>query len=155
MGALKFSINSQGMSEIKALLSQACSKAEHALAVQVEKDTQQYVPASGNAAGLTNRTRVIGNTIVYPGPYARYLYYGKVMVNRQTLKGPMHFIDKSGNEMIKFPAGSKLIPTDRDLHFNTHFHRKAQAHWFEASKAQNLKKWTRDVKKEIEDGIKK
>ncbi len=151
--ALKFTVNFSGMDAVKEAIASACSKAEHELAIQVEEDTEPFVPASGNAAGLINRTRVIGNTILYPGPYAKYLYYGKVMVNRETLKGPRHFIDKYGNEQIKFPKGSKLVATDRDLHFNKHFHRQAQSHWFEASKAQNLQKWLRVAEKAVKNDL--
>ena len=150
---ISFEMHFEGLDAIKDKLSENCTKAEHNLAQQIMKDTAPFVPASGNAAGLTNRTYVAGNSIIYPGPYARYLYYGKVMVNRKTLKGPMHFIDKFGNEQIAFPKGSKLIPTDRDLHFSKHFHRQAQSHWFEASKAQNMEKWLKMADEEVKNEL--
>ena len=37
--------------------------------------------------------------------------------------------------------------TDRNLVFNRSVNPQAQAHWFEASKAQNLEKWLRVYKK--------
>lgn len=134
MGALKFSIDSQGMSEIKALLAQACSKAEHVLAEQVEKDTQPFVPAL--TGSMTSRTRVVGNRIIYPGPYVRYLYNGKLMVDPNTGSA---YAPKGGTKMV----------TDRNLVFNQTMHRQAQSHWFEASKAQNLQKWMRVAKKAV------
>lgn len=143
---VKFSVHMEGMDAIKEKLAQACGKAEHILAVQVEKDTVPFVPAL--TGSLTERTRVVGDTIIYPGPYARYLYYGKVMVDENG-NGPMHFVDKHGNEQIKFPKGSKLHATDRNLVFTKTVHPQAQSHWFEASKAQNLDKWLRVAEKAV------
>lgn len=149
---VSFSVHTDGMEAIKDTLAKGCSKAEHALATQVLKDTEPFVPA--DTKSLSNRAHIegytafdygpgSGNVIVYPGPYARYLYYGKVMVNSATGKGPMHFVDKDGNEQIKFPKGSTLRPTDRNLKISKEVHKQACSHWFEASKAQNLQKWLR------------
>lgn len=124
---------------LETKLLSAAKKAEHAVAERAATDTEPYVPML--TGSLKNRARVEGNTIIYPGPYARYLYYGKVMVNSATGKGPAHFVDKNGNEVIRFPKGSKLRATDKNLVFTTSFHPDAQAEWFEASKAQNLDKW--------------
>ena len=100
---------------------------------------------------LDQRTRVVGNKVIYPEPYARYLYYGKVMVNSVTGKGAMHYFDKSGNEVFRFPAGATLMPTERDLVFTKDFHPMAQSHWFEAAKAQNLEKWLRVAQKAVDE----
>lgn len=144
---VKFTVYTDGWDAVKEALAKSCTKAEHALAKQVKDDTEPFVPALTRS--LANRTRVVGNMVIYPGPYARYLYYGKVMVNAATMKGPMHFIDEYGNEQIKFPEGSHLVATDRDLNISKAVHKQACSHWFEASKAQNLDKWLRVVKGEI------
>lgn len=149
--SVKFTVDVTGMDAVKEALAKACSRVENVVAQQVEKDTTPFVPTL--TGSLIQRTRVIGNSVVYPGPYARYLYFGKVMVNRETLKGPRHFIDKFGNEQIKFPKGSKLIPTDRNLRFNKSTHKQAQSHWFEASKAQNLDKWLKKAQEEIKNDL--
>lgn len=149
--SVKFTVDVTGMDEIKEALAKACSRAENVVAQQVEKDTAPFVPM--RTGSLIQRTRVIGNSVVYPGPYARYLYFGKVMVNLETLKGPRHFIDKFGNEQIKFPKGSKLIPTDRDLRFNKSTNKQAQSQWFETSKAQNLDKWLKKAQEEIKNDL--
>lgn len=122
-------------------LISAAKRAEHAVAKRAATDTEDFVPML--TGSLKNRTQVDGNLIIYPGPYARYLYYGKVMVDSQTGKGPMKFTDKKGNEVIRFHRGATLRPTDRNLKFNTASHKNAQAHWFDASKAMNLDKWLR------------
>lgn len=148
---LKFEVHASLDEAISKKLSVASTKAEHAVAVQAEKDTSPYVPMLTGSLDL--RTQVVGGTIIYPGPYARYLYYGKVMVDSVTGKGPMHFIDKMGNEQIKFRKGATLKPTDRDLKYTKSAHPQAQDHWFEASKAQNLDKWIRVADKAVKNDI--
>ena len=101
-----------------------------------------YVPALTNS--LDNRTRVEKDAVIYPGPYARYLYYGKLMVD-----------PKTGSSYAK--AGAVKVVTDKNLIFNKSVHGQAQSRWFEASKAENLDKWlhTADkaAKKELKDGV--
>lgn len=128
MAGLKFDIDVDGWDKVKEALARRCTKAEHIVAIQVESDTNPYTPAL--TGSLNQRTRVVGNSVVYPGPYARYLYYGKVMVDPDT-----------GSPWAQ-PGAVKVL-TDRDLVFNKSVHGDAQAHWFEASKAQNLDKWRR------------
>ena len=119
-----FKTKVEGLSDIDRKLSALASKQEKWLANEVLKDTALYVPAlTGSFSG---RAHTEGNLIVYPGPYARYLYYGKVMA------GPKY--------------GPKYA-TDKDLVYTKSVHPNAQSHWFEASKAQNLDKWLRGVKK--------
>lgn len=115
----------------------AAKRVENILAQQIRKDTAPYVPMSGNAAGLTNRTRVEGNKVIYPGPYAQFLYYGKVMVDPET---GSPFAPKYGHKVV----------TDRNLVFTQTHHPDAQAFWFEASKAQNKEKWERVAKKAMD-----
>lgn len=119
-----FKVKVDGLSEIDRKLAAMANKQEIWLANEVLKDTDPYVPAlTGSFSG---RAHTEGNLIIYPGPYARYLYYGKVMA------GPKY--------------GPKYA-TDKDLVYTKSMHPNAQSHWFEASKAQNLDKWLRGVKK--------
>ena len=64
------------------VLAEPASRAEHILALQIKKDTTPFVPAL--TGSLSTRTRVEEGTVIYPGPYARYLYYGKLMVDPET-----------------------------------------------------------------------
>lgn len=109
------------------------------MAIQAEKDTSPYVPFL--TGSLDIRTRVVGNTIIYPGPYARYLYYGVRMVNAATGRGPMHYIDKAGNDIIRFPKGATLMRTNEPLNYTTDFHKNAGPRWFDRSKSKNLDSW--------------
>lgn len=132
--SLKFTVNSSGMESIKEQLSLGCSKAEHLVAQQVAKDTAPFVPAL--TGSLTQRTRVEDSKVIYPGPYARFLYYGKLMVDPIT-----------GSSYA--PKGGTKVLTDKNLVFSQAMHPQAQAHWFEASKAQNLEKWVRVADKAV------
>ena len=125
---MRFSVRTDVDTRLAAVIAAKSTRAEQILAQQVKKDTAPYVPML--TGSLTNRTRVEGNQIIYPGPYARFLYYGKVMVDPNT-----------GSTWA--PKGGTKVVTDRNLVFTTDFHPQAQAHWFEASKAQNLDKWLR------------
>jgi hypothetical protein len=124
-----------GMEAIKDKLAESCTRAESIVGQQVIKDTEPFVPAL--TGSLTIRTRLDGNKIIYPGPYARFLYYGKVMVDPQT-----------GSTFA--PKGGTKVLTNRDLVFSKAMHPQAQSHWFEASKAQNLDKWIRIAEKAVE-----
>lgn len=128
------------------ILEGRASKLERALAWQILKDTTEFVPALTNS--LTIRSHVIGNRIVYPGPYANYLWHGVAMVNAATGKGPM-YIPEVG---YRWPKGAILKPTNRPLKFNTSVHAKAQSHWMDASCAQNMAKWAKMGAKIYTDG---
>lgn len=131
---IKFSVHTDGMDAVRIAVAKACTRAEHVLAEQMEKDTQPFVPMLTGL--LTQRTRVVGNDIIYPGPYARFPYYGKVMIDPNT-----------GSTYA--PKGGTKVVTDRNLVFNHTAHPQAQSHWCEASKAQNLDKWLRVADKAV------
>lgn len=133
--AVIFAMHFGGMEAIKDKLAESCTRAESIVGQQVIKDTEPFVPAL--TGSLTIRTRLDGNKIIYPGPYARFLYYGKVMVDPQT-----------GSTFA--PKGGTKVLTNRDLVFSKAMHPQAQSHWFEASKAQNLDKWIRIAEKAVE-----
>ena len=135
---IKFSVHTDGMDAVRTAIAKACTRAEHVLAEQMEKDTQPFVPML--TGSLTQRTRVVGNDIIYPGPYARFLYYGKVMVDPET-----------GSTYA--PKGGTKVLTDKNLVFTTSGHAQAQSHWFEASKAENLDKWIRVADKAVKNDL--
>ena len=137
---MKFDVRFEGDRAIRSKLQESCTKAEHILAQQVAKDTSPFAPAL--TGSLDQRTRVDGNLVIYPGPYARFLYYGKVMVDPNT-----------GSTYA--PKGGTKVLTDKNLVFNQTVHPQAQSHWFEASKAQNLEKWKRLAEKAVKNGLDK
>lgn len=135
---LKFTVHTSGLSVIPERLKDASEKAEHTVAIQVQKDTSPYVPFL--TGSLDQRTRVDGSEVIYPGPYARYLYHGKVMVDPET-----------GSAYA--PKGGTKVVTDKKLVFNKAMHSQAQAYWFEASKAENMDKWLRVADKAVKRDI--
>lgn len=135
---LKFTVHAEISEEFAHKLAAASTKAEHTVALQVAKDTASFVPAL--TGSLDIRTQVDGGNIIYPGPYARYLYYGKLMVDPNT-----------GSSYA--PKGGTKVLTDKNLVFTKSVHPQAQDHWFEASKAQNLDKWLRVADKAVKHDI--
>lgn len=135
---LKFSVRTEGLEAVRDRLAEGCTKAEHTVALQIRKDTSPYVPALTES--LDKRTRVDGSEVIYPGPYARYLYYGKLMVDPET-----------GSSYA--PKGTTKVLTDKNLVFNKAMHAQAQSHWFEASKAENLEKWVRVADKAVKHDL--
>lgn len=130
MSYLKISMKDKFSPPLMEKLQQAGPRAAHAVAVQVESDTEPFVPASGAPAGMYIRTQVVDGQIIYPGPYARFLYNGELMIDPTT-----------GSAWA--PKGATKVVAGKDLDVKKNHHDKAQAHWFEASKAQNLEKWER------------
>lgn len=127
---MKFNVRTVGITN--NMIDPEVRKANLWLANEVLKDTRPFVPAL--TMSLNQRSRVEGTQVVYPGPYARYLYYGKVM------EGPV--------------TGPKTA-TSKDLVFTKSVHAHAQAFWFEASKAKNKKKWTDGAEKVIKRELNK
>lgn len=125
---LRFDVTVRGIDRLGRLMARASEEAKHAVVVQAAKDTEPFVPA--RTKSLANRTRVEGDTIIYPGPYAHYLYIGKLFVDPNT-----------GSAFA--PRGASKVITGTNLKYNRTVHSKAQDHWFEASKAQNIEKWIR------------
>lgn len=94
----------------------------------VLKDSTPYVPMR---TGALYKTGQLGTTpgegvVQWIAPYARYIYYGKVMVGPKY--GPKYAIDK-------------------DLNISDKPHGQAQPFWFEAAKAQNKPVWVRGVRR--------
>lgn len=132
---LNITVQTDLTAELAELLANRASNAEQVVAEQVRKDTSPYVPFLNGA--LDRGTKVVGNTVIYPGPYAQFLYYGKVMVDPDT-----------GSAWAR--QDQRKVVTDRNLVFTKTFHPDAQSHWFEASKAQNKDKWIRMAQKAVE-----
>lgn len=135
---LRFEVHTNLDEALAKKLAVSSTKAEHIVAVQAAKDTSPFVPAL--TGSLDDNTKVEGGYIIYPGPYARYLYYGKLMVDPNT-----------GSSYA--PEGGTKVLTDRNLVFTKSVHPQAQAFWFEASKAQNLDKWLRVADKAVKNEL--
>lgn len=104
----------------------------------------QYCPmATGTLAKSPYSATQIGQgRVIYPGPYARYLYYGEVY-------GPnIPVFDDDSGEPTRFfsPPGQKKHPTGRPLQYRTDINPLAGSHWFERMKADHAQDILREAK---------
>jgi hypothetical protein len=93
----------------------------------VDSEIIRYmVPYTPMRNGLLSKSAVLGTKIgsgriIYASPYARFQYYGYVMVSRVT-----------GSPYAR--QGESKVKTNRMLHYNLKRHPKAQRLWFEVMK---------------------
>lgn len=88
-------------------------------------------------------TRIGSGEVVYPGPYAHYMYYGEVYGPNIPI-----FDDDSGEPTGFFsPPGRKKSPTGRPLQYSTDLNPLAGSYWFERMKADRME----DIVREAQD----
>lgn len=124
-------------------------KAQYELDSMVMTDMLPFMPrVTGNFINLTKtRSASIagsGEVVAAAPPYGRYLYYGKVMVNRKTGKGPLKIPNGPGEYILRFPEGSSLVETNRPLKYTNP---ATKPEWFEEAKKKQSKNWIKQVKK--------
>lgn len=96
----------------------------------------KYCPwDSGTLAKSPYSATDIGSgMVIYPGPYARYMYYGKVMGPNIPI-----FDDNSGEPTGFFsPPGQKKHLTGKDLTYRTDVNPLAGPFWHERMKADHM-----------------
>ena len=134
----------------KNVLEKRVVKANKWLCEEIIKDTDQFVPARTGALAMNVHRQ--GNTIVYASPYARMMYYGKVMVDPKT--GAAGFLVKnkaSGAMEWKSRKGVRKVVSSRPIQYSRAMHPRARSHWFEASKALYESHWLEGVAKKLTD----
>lgn len=104
----------------------------------------QYTPwDSGTLAkSAYGATQIGSGKVVYPGPYAHYMYYGEVY-------GPNIpvFEDDSGIPTRFFSRpGQKKHPTGRAIQYKTDVNPLAGSFWFERMKADRMKDILQEAK---------
>lgn len=110
------------------------------LKTEVVKDTEPFVPMQGGYLkkspydSISKKT----DTIVYDSPYAKFLYYGKVMVGVRTHR-PWAKAGETKIVINKSLTYGKLNPL-------------ACAFWFERSKSLNKDKWLKLSRKVYRNG---
>lgn len=140
MDNLKFEVSTAGLSmkvNLKRLDSKI-KKAQSVLVSQIKIDSEQFVPARdltlSNSAHAENKN----TELVYNGPYARFQYYGKVMV------------DDRGSTYAK--AGTKKHVINRDLVYSKERHPKATSFWYKKAKELYKDKWIKTFKDVVKNG---
>ena len=91
----------------------------------VNKRITRYMPFRTGALPTKLKYIKSPTEIEVVAPYARMMYYGKVMVNSKTGKGPA-FIPGVG---YRYKKGTILKATDRDLKYDTTKHPEAGPFW--------------------------
>lgn len=110
--------------------SKQFAEAQQWLGDRVLEDSKAFMPHLTGGLQQRSYTEIGGKLVVFPGPYARFQYGGKVMVDPVT-----------GSPWARKDA--KKILTDRPL---TYLNPQATDHWFDAAKAQNGDYWIEGVK---------
>lgn len=111
------------------VLTRKCTRAEHAVAVQAERDSRPYIPAASGR--LRSSGRVYGNTIVWDRPYARRQYFGKVYVDPKRKIGGF----PTPNGWRSF-SGVQKVKSERDYH-----HTSGGPQWFSKTRNARVAQW--------------
>ncbi len=116
---------------------------------RVLESSRAYMPMLTGDMQQRSHTEAKGRRVVFPGPYARVQYMGKVMVDSETGRGPRKVPTGTGEYVLRFRAGAKLKASDRDISYSRP---EAKAKWFEYAKSVDLKAWLQGVKKTLLGG---
>lgn len=127
-------------SKVKNRLANQTKQAKRILKNEIVKDTEKFVPMRSGFLKNSIMRSIQSNDdfIIYNTPYARFLYYGYVMIGKIT-KRPWA------------RRGETKIKTDRKIQYGK-VHPLACSHWFERSKALNKDKWIKLAKKVYKNG---
>ena len=99
--------------------------------------SEMYMPFdSGSLIARSYSSTVIGSgKIIFPGPYAHYLYHGEIYGPNIPI-----FEDDSGiPTTYRSPKNKKKFPTGRPLQFSKDKNPNAQAHWAEVTIQNHIK----------------
>ena len=110
--------------------SERFTKAQQWLGDRVLEDCRSLMPLRTGSLQQRSHVEDDGRKVVFPGPYGRFQYMGKVMVDPET-----------GSPWAR--KGVKKVVTDRPLVYSNP---TATEKWFEAAKARHLQYWLDGVK---------
>lgn len=111
--------------------SRQLSDAQQWLGGRVLEDCKPLMPIRTGGLQQRSDTENGGRKVVFPGPYGRFQYMGKVMVDPDT-----------GSPWAR--RGVKKVVTDRPLQYSNP---EATSQWFETAKARNGEYWIAGVKR--------
>ena len=117
-------------------LAQNFNEAQQWLGDRVLEDCKPFMPLLTGSLQQRSHVEDGGKKVVFPGPYGRFQYMGKVMVDPDT-----------GSPWAR--AGVKKVVTNRDLVYSNP---GATAKWFETAKARHGKYWVEGAQKIITGG---
>ena len=111
----------------------------------ISRRMTRYMPFQSGALATKLKFVKSPTEIEVNAPYARYQYYGKVMVNSKTGKGP-RLIPGVG---FRWPKGAILKVTDRPLQYDPSKNAKAGPYWDKALMANESAAIFKSVADEI------
>ena len=111
-------------------------EAQQWLGDRVLEDCKAYMPHLTGGLQQRSHTEEDGKKVVFPRPYGRFQYGGKVMVDPVT-----------GSPWAR--KGAKKVLTDRPLQYSNP---QATDHWFDTAKAQHGEYWIAGVKERAGGG---
>lgn len=127
-------------------------KAQEWLGARVLEGCKPYMPMVTGSLQQRSYVEDGGRRVVFPGPYARYLYMGKVMVDSVTGKGHRKIPTGPGEYELRFRKGARRVPTERPLTYTRTNNPQATDHWFDVAKARYGQAWIKDVKRKFGGG---
>lgn len=116
--------------------SRQFTEAQQWLGDRVLEDCKPFMPHLTGGLQQRSHTEEGGRKVVFPGPYGRFQYGGKVMVDPET-----------GSPWAR--KGVKKVLTDRPLKYSNP---QATDHWFDSAKAQHGEYWLAGVKERAGGG---
>lgn len=137
---IRFSCSADGLHavvDIQAFKARV-REAQQWLGDRVLEDCKACMPLQTGSLQQRSHAEDGGERVVFPGPYARYLYYRKVMVDSATGKGPRKIPTGPGEYVLRFRKGAKLIATNRALKYSDP---QAVPEWFEHAKRKYEQLW--------------
>lgn len=113
-----------------------CSKAEHAVAVQAERDCRRFIPSKR----IVSSGKVKGQIITWDGPNTRLFYFGNVYENPQTHVAGYQTADGGW----KSHRGRKVKRTTETPTRHKKFQFQSGTEmWFYHAKKANIGRWIR------------
>ena len=103
-------------------------RAQIAFTMEVNRRIGRYMPFRSGVMSGKKKIMVGPNEILVDVPYARYQYYGNVMVNARTGKGPRKIPDIG----FRWPKGAILKATTRLLKYDLSKNDRAGPYWDKA-----------------------
>lgn len=116
--------------------SKQFAEAQQWLGDRVLEDCKAYMSHLTGNLQQRSHTENGGKQVIFPGPYGRFQYGGKVMVDPVT-----------GSPWAR--KGAKKVLTDRPLKYSNP---QATDHWFDTAKAQHGEYWIAGVKQRAGGG---
>lgn len=111
--------------------SRQFAQAQQWLGDRVLEDCRALMPLLTGGLQQRSHTEENGKRVIFPGPYARFQYGGKVMIDPVT-----------GSPWAR--KGVKKVLTDTPLRYSNP---QATDHWFDTAKARNGEYWITEVKR--------